>query len=89
MCPHDRETLKSLEHHVWYLAELLDPLAAMHRDQISPVLQYEVLMLGRRVLPRNDSLPYQRPTSLIIEHIWRAADCLNTAEAESWVYRNL
>jgi hypothetical protein len=46
---HDTNTLRSLEYYVRYLAELLEPFAIMHRDQISPLLQYEVLILGRQV----------------------------------------
>ncbi|KAF9503726.1 hypothetical protein BS47DRAFT_776184 [Hydnum rufescens UP504] len=46
---HDVKTLKWLEYHVRYLAELLEPFAMMHRSEISPLLQYEVLMLGREL----------------------------------------
>ncbi|KAF9504762.1 hypothetical protein BS47DRAFT_1401066 [Hydnum rufescens UP504] len=38
---HDVKTLKWLEYHVRYLAELLEPFAMMHRSEISPLLQYE------------------------------------------------
>ncbi|KAF9504758.1 hypothetical protein BS47DRAFT_616737 [Hydnum rufescens UP504] len=46
---HDANTLRWLEYHVRYLAELLEPFAVMHRSEISPLLQYEVLMLGREL----------------------------------------
>ncbi|KAF9509193.1 hypothetical protein BS47DRAFT_1349394 [Hydnum rufescens UP504] len=46
---HDANTLRWLEYYVRYLAELLEPFAMIHRSEISPLLQYEVLMLGREL----------------------------------------
>ncbi|KAF9511141.1 hypothetical protein BS47DRAFT_1383631, partial [Hydnum rufescens UP504] len=47
--PHDANTMRWLEYHLQYLVELLEPFAMMHRSQISSLLQYEVLMLGREL----------------------------------------
>ncbi|KAF9508218.1 hypothetical protein BS47DRAFT_244766 [Hydnum rufescens UP504] len=46
---HGANPLKHLEYHIRYLTELFEPFAFMDRPQISPLLQSEVLMLGRRV----------------------------------------
>ncbi|KAF9504756.1 hypothetical protein BS47DRAFT_1354781 [Hydnum rufescens UP504] len=46
---HDANTLRWLEYYVRYLAELLEPFAMIHQSEISPLLQYEVLMLGREL----------------------------------------
>jgi len=46
---HGANPLKHLEYHIRYLTELLEPFAFMDRPQISPLLQSELLMLGRRV----------------------------------------
>jgi len=47
---HDVNTLRRrLEYHLRYLAELLEPFAMMHRYQITPLLQREVLMLSREL----------------------------------------
>ncbi|KAF9513078.1 hypothetical protein BS47DRAFT_1344594, partial [Hydnum rufescens UP504] len=46
---HDVKTLRWLEFHIRYLVELLEPFAMMHGDQISPLLQSQVLMLSREL----------------------------------------
>ncbi|KAF9504759.1 hypothetical protein BS47DRAFT_1354789 [Hydnum rufescens UP504] len=79
---HDADTLRWLEHHVHYLAELLEPFAMMHRNEISPLLQYEVLVLGReletaslKMNPTGASDEAQRWKSLRIKP--REAQCRN------------
>ncbi|KAF9508220.1 hypothetical protein BS47DRAFT_1350676 [Hydnum rufescens UP504] len=49
MTPQDAKVLRWLEYHVRYLTELLEPFVMMHRYQISPLLQSEVLMLSREL----------------------------------------
>ncbi|KAF9508213.1 hypothetical protein BS47DRAFT_244115 [Hydnum rufescens UP504] len=46
---HDPKTFRWLEFHIRHLAELLEHFAMMRRDQISPHLQSQVLMLSREL----------------------------------------
>ncbi|KAF9514806.1 hypothetical protein BS47DRAFT_1381836, partial [Hydnum rufescens UP504] len=58
---HNVTTLRRLEYHVWYFAELLEPFAVMHRSDITPLLQeLATASLKMKLIAAPDQAPRQK-----------------------------